>query len=133
MAYYRTSFDVPNTVLKGSSGAGTAASMPNTGITVIANTSGEAWVLQPPVAGCKKRVVFTGLTSANVNILRASTSGDDVIAFMGATTGINTLTLSTMSGQFPLVIDLVGFNSTSWLITNVFPQTTAVFVVPSSA
>jgi hypothetical protein len=136
MAYYRSHTGgslTNNVVSKGTTGAATAASMPNFGTSIVANTSAEAWVLQAPVQGCRKRVIFTGLTSANTNILRSCTTGGDDISFAGATTGINTLSISTMSGAFPLVVDLEGASSILWYVTNVFPQTTVIILVPTSA
>jgi exosortase/archaeosortase len=134
MAYFRTKLEGAIAVTKGTSAAATAASMPNFGTSIIANTSGEAWVLQAPYAGVRKRVVFTGLTSANTNILRACTTGGDDITFVGATTGINALSVTTGSGAFAMVIDLEGQNTTSWIITNIFPESTvATIIAPSSS
>jgi hypothetical protein len=135
MAYFKTNLTGEiGPITKGTTAAATAPSMPNYGTSIIANTSGEAWVLQTPVAGVRKRVVFTGLTSANTNILRSCTTGGDDVTFVGATTGINALSITTGSGVFPMVIDLEGQNTTSWIITNIFPQSTvATIIAPSSS
>jgi hypothetical protein len=134
MAYERTNRAGRTQVTAGTTGAGTAASMPNHGTSIIANSSGENYVLAPPVAGCRKRVIFSHLSTANLCVLRASTTGSDAITFVGATTGINVITLNTARVvTTPIVIDLEGFNSTSWVITSVFPETSLLSVTLSSA
>lgn len=133
MAYFKTNLRGQLAVTPGTTGAGTAASMPNFGTSYVANSSGEAFVLEAPVAGCKKRVVFTHLTSANLSVLRSCTAGGDNISFLGATTGINTITLTTVRAGFVTVIDLEGQNSTSWIVTNIYPDTSVGVVAYSSA
>jgi hypothetical protein len=132
MAYSRTRSEgsFANT---GTTGAGLAPTLPNTGTSVIGNSSAEAWVLQAPYAGCRKRVIFTHLTSANLNILRSCTTSGGSPCFVGATTGINTLTLTTIRAGFATVVDLEGINSTLWAVTNVFPGTSVAVAALTSA
>ena len=116
MAYKRTRQAGQQTVTAGSTGAGTAPSMPNHGVSVISNTSTEVFVLQPPVEGCDKTIVITSLSTAVLPVIRCSTAGG-AIGFVGATTGLNLLTLSALrSTALATVITLKGLNSTSWLI-----------------
>lgn len=134
MAYFKTNSAGTIQVTAGTTGAGTAASMPNTGTSIITNSSAENYVLQAPVQGCRKRVIFSHLSTANLCVLRASTTGSDDITFVGATTGINVITLNTARVvTTPVVVDLEGFNSTSWVITSIFPETSLLSVTLSSA
>lgn len=107
-----------------------AASMPNTGTSHILSTTGaDPWVLQPPIPGCKKRVVFHALTSANLQLLRScSAAATDIITFVSSTTGVSILTLNTIRANQVTVIDLEGYNTTSWVITNCFPATSIPIV-----
>ena len=130
MAYVKKDYSGALQVTVGTTGAGVAASMPNNGTSVITGTSGEAYVLQAPIAGCRKRVIFTSLSTANLSVLRSCTSAGGSPTFIGATTGINTITVTTLRAlTTPLVIDLEGFNSTSWVITSIFPDSSLFNVV----
>jgi hypothetical protein len=126
MAYSRTQTgsDVIN-ITTGSTGAGTAPSMPNWGVSVISATSSEVFVLQAPVAGVRKTLCFSGNSTANNAVVRLSTASGTVTFFNGTSTGQTILTCaaarSTASCQ---VVELLGMNTTSWMITNVFPCTT---------
>jgi hypothetical protein len=135
MAYFRSNVSVGSKqVTAGTTGAGTAASMPNTGTSIIANTSGEAFVLQAPVTGCKKRIILTSLSTAALCVIRTSTTSGGAPSIVGATTGINTITETTLRAlTTPLVIDLEGFNSTSWVITSIFPDSSLMNVVSLSS
>jgi hypothetical protein len=132
MAYTKTKLDARAINAQGSTGAATAASMPNHGVTFITNatTAADTYTLQPPVAGCEKRLIFTTAltTSTELPIVRTSTTGADDITIVGATTGINQIALTTarVATQFT-VVDMVGRNSTSWIIVNVFPNTSLGF------
>lgn len=135
MAYTKSNSAGATRVATGSSGAGTAASMPNYGTSVITSTTaGDAFVLQPPVQGCRKRIIFATLSTANVQVVMSCTSGGDDITIVGATTGINAITVNTARVvTTPVVVDLEGFNSTSWVITGVCPQTSLLSITLSSA
>ena len=135
MAYKKINRSGAVQITAGSTGAGTAATMPNFGTTIITSTTGaDAWVLQAPVQGCRKRIIFAALSTANLQVIRSCTSGAGSPTFVGATTGINTITINTARNvTTPLVIDLEGYNSTSWVITNICPQTSLMSVTMSSA
>lgn len=112
-------------ISSGTTGAGTAPSMPNYGLSVLSATSSEVFVLEAPVRGIRKTIAFAGNSTANNPVVRLSTATGAVSFFNGATTGLTILTCaaarSTASCQ---VVELVGINTTSWMITNVFPCTT---------
>ena len=135
MAYTKSNQAGAIQVAPGSSGAATAASMPNYGTSVITSTTaGDVFVLQPPVQGCRKRVIFALLSTDNVQVVMSCTAGGDNISIVGATTGINAITVNTARVlTTPVVVDLEGFNSTSWVITGVCPQTSLMSITLSSA
>jgi hypothetical protein len=134
MAYSRSDQAGAVQVTAGTTGAGTAASMPNYGTSIISNTSGEAFVLQAPVQGCRKRIILTSLSTANLCVVRTSTTSGGAPSIVGATTGINTITVTTLRAlTTPLIIDLEGFNSTSWVITGIFPDSSLMNVVSLSS
>ncbi len=112
-------------ITSGSTGAGTAPSIPNYGLTILSATSNEVYVLQPPVAGVRKTIAFAGNSTANNPVVRLSTTSGVVTLFNGQTTGISIITCaaarSTASCQ---VVDMIGINTTSWMLLNVFPCTT---------
>jgi hypothetical protein len=126
MAYSKTEIgsEVIN-ITTGSTGAGTAPSMPNWGVSVVSATSSEVFVLQAPVAGVRKTICFAGNSTANNAVVRLSTATGVVSFFNGASTGQTIITCaaarSTASCQ---VVEMIGVNSTSWMILNVFPCTT---------
>jgi hypothetical protein len=112
-------------ITTGSTGAGAAPSLPNYGVSVISATSSEVFVLQTPVAGCRKTLCFAGNSTANNAVVRLSTATGVVSFFNGTSTGQTIITCaaarSTASCQ---VVEMIGVNSTSWMILNVFPCTT---------
>jgi len=136
MAYVRTYSAAHKQVTKGTTAAATAASTPNYGTTIISDTSAEVYVLQPPTAGCRKRIIFTAVTTGTLPIVMSCTAGGDDITIVGATTGINALTLTTARILTqPVTVDLEGLNSTSWIITSIWPATSVAIgsVTASSA
>ena len=127
MAYFRTRINneiVP--ISSGTTGAGTAPSMPPYGVSVLSATSSEVFVLQAPTAaGQRKTIMFSGNSTANNPVVRLSTATGVCSFFNGQTTGLTIMTCaaarSTVSCQ---VVDLISINTTSWAILNVFPCTT---------
>jgi hypothetical protein len=129
MAYVRTKAGAEKQVAKRTTGATATGTTPNYGTTVINDSSAEVYVLEPPVAGCRKRLIFTTATTGDgaLPIVKSSTTpaaGVSAITFVGATTGINTLTLTTARILTqPTIVELEGLNSTSWIITSIWPNT----------
>jgi hypothetical protein len=108
--------------------------MPNYGTSIISNSSGEVFVLQPPVQGVKKRIILANLTTNNLCVIKSCTTAGGAPSIVGATTGINTITLTTLRAlTTPTIIDLEGFNSTSWVITGIFPDSSLFNVVTLSS
>lgn len=113
-------------ITSGTTGAGTAPSMPPFGVSILSGTSSEVYVLQPPtMAGQRKTIVFSGNSTANNPVVRLSTATGVVSFFNGQTTGQTIMTCAaSRSTAFCQVVELMSMNSTSWMVTNVFPVTT---------
>lgn len=127
MSYFKTKQWGQVEVPTGSTGAGTAPSMPNHGVSIISATSSEVYVLMPPVAGCEKTLVFTSLTTTVVPVVRLSTA-TGVVSLVGST-GNSIITLSAIrSTVFATVVTLKGHNSTSWILTGVCPASSTLTV-----
>jgi hypothetical protein len=131
MAYFKTRMQGEPRAVAGSTAAANTGGvkMPNSGISVIGNTTSEVFVLAAPVTGCRKTIVITSLTTTVLPIIRtSSTSGAD-ISFVGVTTGLNLLNiLGPRSTALATVVELIGFNSTSWLLANVCPASSTLTV-----
>ncbi len=126
MAYFRTKSQGEPKTVNGTTGAaagGAGSLMPNSGVSVIGNTTTEVFTLAPPVTGCRKTIIITSLTTTVLPVIRCSTTtGVGTISFVGATTGMNLLTVAgTRSTVAATVIELIGINSTSWVVSNVCP------------
>jgi hypothetical protein len=126
MAYFKTRTGGELRTINGTTGAGAAnEKMPNSGVSVIGNTTTEVFVLAPPVAGCRKTIVITSLTTTVLPVIRTSTvANGGGITFVSNTTGKNLLSvLGTRSTIAATVVELIGINSTSWVVSSVCPGT----------
>lgn len=127
MAYSRTKQAGQLAVTVGSTGAGTAPSMPNHGVSIITATSNEVYVLQPPVAGCEKTIVFQSLTTTVLPVVRLSTASG-VVSLLGSTGNSIITAAAIRSTVLATVVTLKGINSTSWVITGVCPGSSTLTV-----
>jgi hypothetical protein len=125
MAYFKTRMQGEPRTVNGTTGAGAATKMPNSGLSVIGNTTTEVFVLEPPIFGCRKTVVITSLTTTVLPVIRTSTvANGGGITFVSNTTGKNLLSvLGTRSTIAATVVELIGINSTSWVVSSVCPGT----------
>jgi hypothetical protein len=123
MAYFKTRMQGEPRQVNGSTALTAAPKMPNSGISVIGNTTTEVFCLEAPIAGCRKTIVITSLTTTVLPVIRTSTvANSGAISFVGATTGLNLLSvLGPRSTANATVIELIGLNSTSWVVANVCP------------
>jgi hypothetical protein len=127
MAYFKTRMQGEPRTVNGTTGAATGF-MPNSGISVIGNTTTEVFVLAPPVTGCRKTIIITSLTTTVAPVVRLSTSGGG-ISFVADTTGKNLMTVAgTRSTVAATVIELIGINSTSWVVAGVCPGSSTAVV-----
>ena len=124
MAYFRTKQWGERQSILGTTGLGTAPSMPNTGVSIVTATSAEAYVLQPPVAGCEKTIAFHTYSTTALPVVKLCTDGAAVtVSFVGSSTNLSIMkSAAGKSTVCATVVTLKGFNSTSWLITNVWPN-----------
>jgi hypothetical protein len=101
---------------------GAAIGMPNWGVSLVAATSTEVYVLAPPEAGITKRIICTSSSTTITPLVRASTAQTITIGGPGANVQ-NTMFrfAATRSTLAYTVVDLVGLSSVAWAVANVFP------------
>jgi hypothetical protein len=114
-------------VTTGTTGVAVPTNISNWGVTLINVTSADVFYMAPPVAGCQKTLVF-GASSSTVATVVALSSAQTVSVYTSTGTQANPFTMikkgagaSTISAT---VVNLVGLNSTQWLITGVHPGAT---------
>src|SRR5262245_21830187 len=132
MPYTRTSRGKQDQVLQGATALTATRLTPNNGFTVITNatTAADIYVLEPPVSGCRKTLIFnTALATASelpvVNTVTVKTAGINFMVPAGGSTGLWQLNLTTLRAltSSPVVVELLGINSTAWVITSVSHHT----------
>src|SRR5512139_211560 len=102
---------------------GAVVGISNWGVSVITATSAEVYVLQPPVAGCEKTLVFNTYSTTALPVVKLCTNAAQSISLMGSSTNLTVLkSAATKSTVAATVVQLKGISSTQWLITNVFPN-----------
>lgn len=122
MAYFKTNTKGELPSILGTTGEGTAPSMPNSGVSVITATSAEVYVLQPPVTGCQKTLVFNTYSTTALPVVKFCTAAAQSISLLGVSTNLTVIkSAATKSTVAATVVQLIGINSTRWAITNVFP------------
>ena len=129
MPYFRTKQGGERATINGTTGEGAAPSMPNSGVSIITNTTAEVFVLQPPIAGCEKTIVFHTYSTTALPIVKLTSAANTAapISFMGVSTNLSVIkSAAGKSTVSPTVVQLKGINSTSWLIMSVFPNMGAV-------
>jgi hypothetical protein len=112
----------------GTTGAGTANKAPNSGLTILSHTSAEIIVLEPPIPGVRKTILFTNTTSTGLlPVVRGSTA--HTVTFSGSTSmGADNTALPTMfklaatrSTNMATCVELVGCTTGAWAICSVYP------------
>lgn len=105
---------------------GAVADIANHGVTYITGTTVETYTLAAPVAGVRKTIVFNSSTTTLKPIIKTSTVGTGA-SFLGmAATGLNVMEFtSNRSTAHASVVEMVGVNTTGWLVTSIFPFSTA--------
>lgn len=108
---------------------GTVADIPNSGYSVITSTAAERYVLAAPVAGALKTIVAMPSNTTTVTIELSSVSSGDSIT-LAHSTGVATATEIVFTSTVAATrVDLLGLNSTQWLVTGLFANTTAVGII----
>jgi hypothetical protein len=105
------------------SGAGTTggavADLSRDGLSVL--TADEVYTLQAPVTGCRKTLVAVSTsTGGAITVLAATSSGN--ITFDQAGNGKLSFAAGTTTRQ---VVELMGLNTTSWVIVGSYPVATS--------
>ena len=127
MAYSRTKLNGEVLVPGSGTTASAVADFPGAGISIVSVTSSETYCLETPQAGRRKTIVLNMYTTTVAPEIWASTAAAGGVTFMGGTTGYTKLkyVAAGRSTVAATVIELVGRNSTQWIVTSVFPVTTA--------
>ena len=127
MAYSRTKLNGEVLVPGSGTTASAVADFPGAGISIVSVTSSETYCLETPQAGRRKTIVLNMYTTTIAPEIWASTAAAGGVTFMGGTTGYTKLkyVAAGRSTVAATVIELVGRNSTQWILTSVFPVTTA--------
>jgi hypothetical protein len=101
----------------GSTGAGLVG-IPNFGVTEI--TSGaNTWTLAPPAEGCRKILYALGVSSA-ARVVQLSTNGAAAVKI-----GNQAATRITFNATVAQCVELLGINSTQWVIVSIDPPIAA--------
>jgi hypothetical protein len=127
MPYTKTQRAAEAALALGTTG-GAVADIANHGVTYITGSTVETYTLAAPVAGCRKTIVFNSSTTTLKPIIKLSTvgTGATFMANVTQSTGLNVMEFtSDRSTAHASVVELVGVNTTSWLITNIWPICTA--------
>lgn len=97
-------------------------SIPNYGYTELPSTAAAEYVLDPPTPGTRKTLYAVTTTSAAV-VVRGSTGTSVKIGNQGATQ-------ITFAATVAHVVELLGINSTQWIITGNFvaAETTGIVI-----
>lgn len=126
MAYFRTKQggDVAVNLPLGTTSAGATASLPNYGISIIVSSSADTYVLQPPVAGVEKTLVFNQYSTATFPIVKLSSNASAApVSLMGVSTNLTVFkSAAGKSTVLATVIQMKGISSTQWLVTNMWPS-----------
>jgi hypothetical protein len=93
--------------------------IPNYGITEITSAA-NTWTLAPPTEGCRKVLYSLGISSA-ARVVQLSTN-----AAAAVKVGNQAATRITFNATVASVVELVGINSTQWIVISASPETAAV-------
>lgn len=98
---------------------GTSISLSNEGISVISASSADTYMLEPPVAGCRKTLICTSSSSVARVVRTTSGSGDQTI-----TVGNQTATKITFAAAstVDVAVELMGLSATRWAVVGGYPQ-----------
>lgn len=107
-------------VVPGTTGSGGSVTIPNYGATNITNTAASTLVLAPPVEGVMKRIYTTSTTSAAVVVKLSTGTANTVSCNNQDAHSI------TFNATVDMCVELLGVNSTRWIITNCRPENITV-------
>lgn len=125
MAYFRTKQggDIAVNLPLGTTSAGATASLPNYGVSQIISSSADVYVLQPPVAGVDKTLVFHQYSTATFPIVKLCTNSAATVSILGVSTNLTVMKSAVgKSTVCATVVQMKGISSTQWVITNIWPS-----------
>lgn len=100
---------------------GAVLGIANYGASQLTATSNEVYALNPPVAGVLKTLIFHNYTTAAGPTVNLSTA--QTVSLLGKTTGLSKIVHSAQKSTVTAtVVQLMGINSTSWVLLNAFPN-----------
>ncbi len=106
---------------------GAVFNIKNWGVSMISVTSADVFTMLPPTAGCQKTLVFGASSSSVATVVNLSTAQTvSVLTSTGSQADPYTKIKKAVSASTntPTVVCLTGLNTTSWVITSVFPGAT---------
>lgn len=124
MAYFRTKQggDISVNLPLGTTG-GAVAGIPNYGISQITNTSAEVYVLQSPVAGVEKTLVFHQYSTGTFPVVKLCTSAAQSVSLLGVSTNLTVMKSAVgKSTVLATVVQMKGISSTQWVVTSMWPS-----------
>ncbi len=110
--------DEGKSFISGTTGA-TLPRIPNYGVTEITSAA-NTWTLDPPREGVTKTLYALGVSSA-ARVVQLSSDGAAAVKV-----GNQAATRITFNATVAMVVQLLGVNSTQWLVTSCNPETAAV-------
>ena len=117
-------------------GTTTVATIPNYGHTFLTTADGTDFVLDAPKEGCVKKITVPGFTTTTATIVvRANPTSASLAVKVDLASG----TQVTFSGAAnnstaqPQTVEMVGYNSTQWVVTGSYPSNAAQTTVAVTA
>lgn len=104
--------------IPGTTGAG-VLTIANFGVTEISSAA-DTWTLAPPSEGVRKVLYALGASSA-ARVVQLSTNGAATVKV-----GNQSATRITFNATVAQAVELLGINSTQWIVLSVNPETAAV-------
>jgi hypothetical protein len=92
--------------------------IPNYGVTEITSAA-NTWTLAPPTEGCRKTLYSLGISSA-ARVVQLSTN-----AAAAVKVGNQSATRITFHSTVGMCVELLGINSTQWVLVSVDPPIAA--------
>ncbi len=105
-------------IVSATTGAG-APTIPNYGVTEITSAA-NTWTLAPPVEGCRKVLYALGVSSA-ARVVQLSSDGAAAVKV-----GNQAATRITFNATVAMCVEMIGINSTQWVMISCNPETAAV-------
>lgn len=110
-------------------GTTTGATIPNYGHTFLTTADGSEFILDAPDTGVVKKITVPGFTTTTATIVVRGSTAQDVKFDLAGNTQVTFSGAVNASTGHHQTLELVGYNSTQWVITNTYPASAAVTTV----